>query len=50
VNLRVSLVDPDRIAGTIAAVMRMVPDDLAAGAIVTVDDVRLRIHSLPVGR
>ena len=50
VNLRVSFVDPERLARTIAAVMRTVPEDLAAGAIVTVDDVRVRVHGLPVGR
>ncbi|MEI7894243.1 MAG: DUF5615 family PIN-like protein [Myxococcales bacterium] len=50
VNLRVSFVDPDRIAKIIAAVMRAVPDDLAAGALVSVDDVRVRVHRLPVGR
>jgi predicted nuclease of predicted toxin-antitoxin system len=50
VNLRVSFVDADRLARAIAAVMRAVPDDLAAGAIVTIDDVRARVHRLPVGR
>lgn len=50
VNLRVSFVDPDRIARTIAAAVRAAPDDLEAGAIITINDVRARVHRLPVGR
>jgi predicted nuclease of predicted toxin-antitoxin system len=49
INLRVTFVDAERLAKSIAAVMRSLADDLAAGAIVTVDDTRVRVHRLPVG-
>jgi predicted nuclease of predicted toxin-antitoxin system len=49
INLRVTFVEADRLARTIAAVMRSLTDDLAAGAIVTIDDARVRVHRLPVG-
>jgi predicted nuclease of predicted toxin-antitoxin system len=50
VNLRVTFVDADRLARTIATAMRAAADDLLAGAIITIDDARVRVHRLPVGR
>jgi predicted nuclease of predicted toxin-antitoxin system len=50
VNLRVTFVDADRLARTVAAAMRAAADDLLTGAIVTIDDARVRVHRLPVGR
>lgn len=50
VNVRVSYVDVERLARTIAAVVRATARDLAEGAIVTVDDAGVRVHRLPVGR
>jgi len=49
INLRVSFVDAERLARSIAAVLRSLAEDLAAGAIVTIDDTRVRVHRLPVG-
>lgn len=49
VNLRVSFVDPARLAECIVTAVRNLADDLAAGAIVTIDDARMRVHRLPVG-
>jgi len=49
VNLRVTFVDADRLARTVAAAMRAAADDLLAGAIVTIDDAHVRVHRLPVG-
>jgi predicted nuclease of predicted toxin-antitoxin system len=48
INLRLSYVEPRRIATVIADVIKTFSDDLEAGAIVTVDDNRVRIHRLPV--
>jgi len=40
----------DALARRIAAVILATEQDLAAGAIVTVDDAGVRVHGLPVGR
>ena len=48
VNLRVSYVDAERLARSIAAVLHATEDDLAAGAIVTIDDRGARVRRLPV--
>ncbi len=47
-NLRVSEVDAEAVARLIASVLRAVEQDLAAGAIVTVDDGGMRVRRLPV--
>jgi predicted nuclease of predicted toxin-antitoxin system len=47
-NVRVSYVDAERIAHTIAAAVTAAAEDLEAGAIVTVDDGGLRIRRLPL--
>lgn len=49
VNLRVSDVDVERLTRLILTVLRTTRDDLTAGAVVTVDDSRIRIHRLPIG-
>ena len=48
VNVRVSEVDPGRLARAIASAVEALRDDLAQGAIVTLDDGGLRVHPLPV--
>lgn len=48
VNVRTVEVDPDVLAGRIAGVLRAFGEDLAAGAIVTIDDAGVRLHRLPV--
>jgi predicted nuclease of predicted toxin-antitoxin system len=48
VNVRVSVVDPDRLAALLVSVLTATAADLSAGAIVTVDDARTRVHRLPV--
>lgn len=48
INIRVSYVDVDRLAHVIVAVARVTGQELATGAIVTVDDRGVRIHLLPV--
>lgn len=48
VNVRVSYVDRDRIARSIAETIRAALEDLEAGAIVTLDDHAVRIHRLPI--
>jgi predicted nuclease of predicted toxin-antitoxin system len=49
VNVRVSFVDADRVAKSIVDALRAAADDLAKGAIVTIDDRGIRIHPLPIG-
>jgi predicted nuclease of predicted toxin-antitoxin system len=49
INLRFSTVDAGEIANIVADVARTFEEDLAVGAIVTVDDARVRIHRLPIG-
>lgn len=49
VNLRVSFVEVDRLSQLIAAILVATEDDLDAGAVVTVDDTRVRIRRLPIG-
>ncbi len=49
VNLRISDVDPPRVAATIATVVNLMRADLARGAIVTIDDGGVRVHPLPIG-
>jgi len=48
INVRVSDVDPGRLARVIAAALEALRDDLTRGAIVTIDDGGLRVHPLPV--
>jgi predicted nuclease of predicted toxin-antitoxin system len=48
VNLRVSDVDADRVARTIADALRTAEADLLAGAVVTLDDAGMRVHQLPL--
>jgi predicted nuclease of predicted toxin-antitoxin system len=48
INIRVSYVDGDRLAESIARVARATDQDLERGAIVTIDDAGIRVHSLPV--
>lgn len=48
INLRVSAVDASALAALIEAVVREVQVDLQAGAIVTVDDARMRVRTLPL--
>jgi predicted nuclease of predicted toxin-antitoxin system len=47
-NLRTSYVDPERIARLIIAVIATTAVDLAAGAVVTLEDARVRVHLLPI--
>ena len=47
-NLRVSRVDVDSLATTILAAIKATEADLMAGAIVTIDDARVRVHLLPL--
>jgi predicted nuclease of predicted toxin-antitoxin system len=49
VNLRVTDVDPERLARAIFAVVHASEADLLAGAVVTLDDAGVRVHRLPVG-
>jgi predicted nuclease of predicted toxin-antitoxin system len=49
INLRLTTVEAERLASVIADVVKAFSDDLEAGAIVTVEDNRARIHRLPVG-
>lgn len=48
INLRVSYVDIDRLTRKIVDVLSLTKDDLASGAIVTIEDTRVRVHRLPV--
>ncbi len=48
INLRVAIVEHRALAKLIDAVVRDTSTDLAAGAIVSVDDARIRIHRLPI--
>ncbi|MCZ7679358.1 MAG: DUF5615 family PIN-like protein [Sandaracinaceae bacterium] len=48
VNLRLALVDPGALAAVIDAVVRDRGEDLDAGAVITIDDRRVRIRRLPV--
>ncbi len=48
VNLRVTYTDVERVATAIATVARMTETDLLAGAVVTLDDVGVRVHRLPL--
>ena len=49
INLRVSYVEATRLVREICAVIRATQSDLAAGAIVTLDDAGARVHQLPIG-
>jgi predicted nuclease of predicted toxin-antitoxin system len=49
INLRVTYVDADRLARVLVRVVASTGEDLAAGAVVTVDDSRVRIRRLPIG-
>lgn len=49
INLRVSYVDADLLCRTILSVLASTAPDLAAGAVVTVDDTRIRVRRLPIG-
>jgi predicted nuclease of predicted toxin-antitoxin system len=49
VNLRVSYVDVDQLSRVIIRVLGSTREDLDAGAVVTVDDTRVRIRRLPIG-
>ena len=49
VNLRVSYVDAEQVARVVASVLKITGEDLAAGAVVTMDDTRVRIRRLPIG-
>jgi predicted nuclease of predicted toxin-antitoxin system len=48
INVRVSELDPRRLARIIVAALDAVRDDLVRGAIVTIDDGGMRVHPLPV--
>ena len=48
INVRVAEVNPRRLARMITAALEALRDDLARGAIVTIDDGGLRVHPLPV--
>ena len=48
-NLRVSYVDARQIAQVVASVLAATEEDLAIGAVVTIDDTRVRIRRLPIG-
>ena len=48
INVRISSVDPHRIAQLIEQVLKQAEQDLQDGAIVTIDDNAIRIHRLPV--
>ena len=48
VNVRVSRIDVPWLAATLAATMRAMQFELRKGAIVTLDDGGVRVHSLPV--
>lgn len=50
INIRGSEVEVESLASRIAQILRIAEQDLAAGAIVTLDDRGVRIHRLPVGR
>jgi predicted nuclease of predicted toxin-antitoxin system len=49
INVRLSTVDAAELGRAIAAVLRAAKPDLAAGAIITLDDSGARVHHLPVG-
>lgn len=49
INIRVSYVDAKRLAASIQAVLREAETDLKRGSIITIDDLGVRIHQLPVG-
>ncbi len=48
VNVRLSTVDSDSVARIVHAVVVHAAEDLSAGAIVTIDDGRVRLRRLPV--
>ncbi|MBK9261479.1 MAG: DUF5615 family PIN-like protein [Polyangiaceae bacterium] len=48
INIRMSYVDVDRLVHVLLDVVRAAGQELATGAIVTVDDRGVRIHQLPV--
>ncbi|MCC6524953.1 MAG: DUF5615 family PIN-like protein [Polyangiaceae bacterium] len=48
VNVRTSSVDQDHLAERLAAVIRGTSAELAAGAVVTLDDAGVRVHRLPI--
>ncbi|GAB4195547.1 MAG: hypothetical protein OHK0013_01840 [Sandaracinaceae bacterium] len=48
-NLRCTTVDADELAAVIDQALRAASDDLARGAIVTIDDGGARSHPLPLG-
>ena len=48
INVRVSYVDAERVAQAIAGVLRATESDLLAGAVVALDDARVRVHRLPL--
>ncbi len=49
INLRVSHVDSKRLAARIGEVVLKGAEDLRSGAVVTIEDGRVRVHRLPVG-
>jgi predicted nuclease of predicted toxin-antitoxin system len=48
VNLRVSEVDPEKLAMLIVAALGSAALELARGAVVTIDDGGMRVHELPI--
>ncbi|MBL8669224.1 MAG: DUF5615 family PIN-like protein [Alphaproteobacteria bacterium] len=48
VNLRVSQVDAGHLAARLVSVLQSLKAELEAGAVVTVEDHRVRIHRLPI--
>ncbi len=49
VNIRCATVEPDALAALVDAALREAATELAAGAIVTIDDTAARVHRLPLG-
>lgn len=49
INLRVSYVDVEQLTRRLLAVLQSTQAELSSGAIVTIDDARVRVHRLPVG-
>jgi predicted nuclease of predicted toxin-antitoxin system len=50
ISLRLSFGDPDLVAQRLLEVIPFLEEELREGRIVTVDDQRIRIRNLPIGR
>jgi predicted nuclease of predicted toxin-antitoxin system len=49
ISLRLSYGDPDMVARRLLEILPLLEEELSAGCIVTVDDRRIRVRSLPIG-